>query len=278
MGDLTPYEQIARTETSLEARSAFLPPLSPACFIPYILRHMGEGEELLPPLPPPQSFKCESHKFGGYGQDWLNHIREIHKWYQDINDNIDLPLRKCEVLAGNRLTCLDYLCDHVVCPNLCLRVDTDTLLFKSECLGLLSRRFLLIPYEEDSIFVNIVYDRNGDIISTFDGVARGRKQRHDNAVRVFRALIERCGLPRIPHVESRMQSRKMSPGDERYNGYLALEGARIFLREMFAAPEDWRDWTASGLYAMRNVELITETQARVTWIDILDDACRGWDN
>ncbi|KAI0142414.1 hypothetical protein F4776DRAFT_661481 [Hypoxylon sp. NC0597] len=269
MDTRSPYEEMALTEESLRARNRNLPPLTPTCLIPYFLRSVGE-------VSPPAPYEYQSRKFSDYGRSWAHHLDDVRRWTHDIEHDVDLPLCERDVLAGNRLMCLDYICDHVVCPDLCLRTSSDTVLFESECHALLNRRFLLIPYEEDGIFVNIVYDRRTHTVSTFDGVRRGRRQRHDNAVRALRSLIERSGLPRIPFVETQMQSRNMMSGDELYNGYIALEGARVFLRENEAVCANWTDWTSSMVYGLRTVGLVTETQARVIWILVLKEASTAW--
>ncbi|OTA94039.1 hypothetical protein M434DRAFT_11104 [Hypoxylon sp. CO27-5] len=272
MAAQTPYHIIALTESSLRARNKPLPPtLRSTCLIPFPLRIY-----VATPLEPPLSFNYESLKFGDYGRSWEHHVQDIQKWLDLIDRNLDLPLAEREVFAGNRLTCLDSLGDHVVCPDMCLKTSLETKLFQPECHALLYRRFLLIPYEEDRIFVNIVYDRQTHTVSTFDGVERGRGQRHDNAVEALRKLIQKSGLPEIPFVETQMQSRVMKSGDERYNGYVALEGARVFLRETRAVYANWTDWTSSDMYNVEQFEQITETQARVTWNKIIEDASLAW--
>ncbi|KAI0843341.1 hypothetical protein F5Y06DRAFT_302591 [Hypoxylon sp. FL0890] len=271
MATPTRYQEIARTEESQQARDQFVPPLTPYPFMPFILRN-GTDEIVSPPQP----FEGNDRNFSNYGRAWSSHLSDVQKWFKHVSDDCDLPLTERDILAGNRLICLDYLCDHVLCPDMCLRASTDTIFFDSECMALLNRRFLLIPYEEDGVFVNIVYDRRIDAVSTFDAVERGRQKRHENAVKALRSFIERCGLPCIPFVASQMQSRTMKPGDDRYHGYVVLEGARVFLRENQADRQGWTDWSSSMLNGMRRVQLITETQARVTWIEILREAVMTW--
>ncbi|KAI1139555.1 hypothetical protein F5Y05DRAFT_424488 [Hypoxylon sp. FL0543] len=274
MATLSEYQQIALTEQSMRERDAILPPITPYPFIPpaVFLRSGRDGQVMRP-----QSFDCQNRRFSTYGRAWSGHIRDVQHWRKRIETGQDLPLTQRELLAGNRLICLDYLCDYVVCPDACLRSSSaGTTLFRDECLALLQRRFLLLPYEEAGVFVNVLYDRRADAVSTFDGVERGRATRHDNAVAALRALVERSRLPPIPLVEDRMQSRRMKGGEDRYHGYMALEGPRVFLRETCAAAEDWRDWTSSILYKTRRVQQITETQARVTWKKILDEVWEAW--
>lgn len=182
-----------------------------------------------------------------------------------------------QILTGNRMICFDSLHEHVFCADLVLTFGTEKILTPTEGEALTYRRFLLIPYEEGGVYVNVVYDRRVNAISTFDGIFKDRESRHANAVETVREFIHRSNLPRVPADPARVSSHGMEFVPKRYSGYVALEGARTFLRETRAVRMDWGDWVDSAIYSSIRIDL-DETHAQSMWATKLDEAERAWRN
>ncbi|KAI0382650.1 hypothetical protein F5Y04DRAFT_279424 [Hypomontagnella monticulosa] len=264
------YQNVAFSPQSGYKRDLPLPHLTPACVIP---RPSHRDEQ----MPPPFAFNNESKAFGGYGRKWQDHLSDMRNWHMKIDACKDLPMSENQILTGNRMICMDFLHEHVVCADVCLTSGSEQVLTPTECMALLHRRFLLVPYEEGGVYVNVVYDRRVHAISTFDGIFKDREMRHNNAVEAVRSFVHRSNLPAIPLDQHRIQSAGMEFVPKRYSGYVALEGARTFLRETRAVRLDWGDWVDSNIYTSMAIDL-DETHAQATWATKLDEAERAWRN
>ncbi|KAI0010278.1 hypothetical protein F4779DRAFT_639410 [Xylariaceae sp. FL0662B] len=251
------YEQLSRTPESRQKGDEALP----SCATPFPAAN-DPGLQT-----PPPAF-AKNGRFGGYGSTtWSDHLRDAELWLVAAMEGLSMGRR--DVLTGNRFVCLDELHNHVVCGRAVLAPGGRGCLADAECVALLHRRFLLVPYAEDGLWVNVVYDRRSGAVSTFDGVELGRQERHDRAVAALQSLMELSSLPSIPLTSHQSESRNMKPGSKQNSGYLALEGARVFLREVTGAGLDWEDWTTSPVYRSLGSDEVADMDARNAWVSML---------
>ncbi|KAK8026462.1 hypothetical protein PG991_003518 [Apiospora marii] len=204
-----------------------------------------------------------SDKFSGYGQSRQAHVQDLRDWLRDAS-NSKTPLSARSVTAGNRIICMDLLSDHVTCLHVVLG-EADQIP-DPQVQAIRRTRYVLAPYQDGNIIVNVVYDRRLERIYTFDGVDAGREDRHAGAVGALRDLFAKSGLGRVPMQNGgrSWKSMPMEPGLARFSRYLALEGARVFLRETQANLGRWEDWTCSKAY--EGVDGPNEEDARRVWL------------
>lgn len=159
---------------------------------------------------------------------------------------------------------MDSLSDHVTCLHVVLG-EADQIP-DPQIQAIHRTRYVLVPYQDGNIVVNVIYDRRLERIHTFDGHDAGRDDRHSGAVEALRQLFRKSGLGRIPmqHGGRFWKSMAMERGLARYSGYLALEGARVFLREAQANLGRWEDWTCSKEY--EGTDGPNEEDARRVWL------------
>ncbi|KAK7949570.1 hypothetical protein PG996_000159 [Apiospora saccharicola] len=124
---------------------------------------------------------------------------------------------------------------------------------------------VLVLYQDSTHIVNVIYDRRLERIYTFEGHDGGHDDRRSGAVEALRQLFMQSGLGRIPmqHGDRSWKSMSMERGLPRFSGYLALEGARVFLRETQANIGRWEDWTSSKEY--EGIGSPSEEDARLLW-------------
>ncbi|KAK7908746.1 hypothetical protein PG985_016049 [Apiospora marii] len=172
--------------------------------------------------------------------------------------------KTCVTGSVTLLICMDRLSDDVTCLHVVLG-DADQIP-DPQVQAMRLTRYVLAPYQDGNIIVNVVYDRRLERIYTFDGVDAGREDRHAGAVGALRDLFVKSGLGRIPmqHGGRFWMSMSMERGLARFSGYLALEGARVFLRETQANLGGWEDWTCSKEY--EGIDGPNEEDARQVWL------------
>ena len=214
--------------------------------------HMASEElaqEFFDSLPVPAGFQGEGKLFQKSGCSWLGHIVHTYNWERALVSNPEVHVDPTMMATGCRIICMD-LHDYVACPDVYLS-NSRFSLDLAERETVLKKQFLLVAYSPDESgtqWVTMVYDKGTQAAFTFDGKRDGRFRRHEGAVKALEHLFEDSDLHFGMETAKSMAMSSRDPHDSWANGYLALEGARVFLREARGEEWVWRDWVDSVLY------------------------------